>query len=51
MEGRAEGGSSSNNAASAKEEVAPGNQNVIEIDQDEKEGMPFPNKAYQRCAT
>ena len=40
----AEGGRSSDNATNAKEEDAPGNQDV---DQDEKEGTPLPNKASE----
>ena len=37
-------------AANAKEEV-PGNQDVIEIDQDEKEGTPLYTTKHQWCAT
>ena len=46
MEGHVEGGRSSNNT---KEKGVPGNQNVIEIDQDEREGMPLPYKASEVC--
>ena len=44
-----EGGRCSNNATDAKEEDAPGNQEVVEIDQDEKEETPLPNKALEVC--
>ena len=44
----AEGGRSSGNAANAKEEV-PGNQDVIVIDQDKKEGLPLPNEKSEVC--
>ena len=40
----AEGGRSSDNATNAKEEDAPGNQDV---DRDEREGMPLPKKASE----
>ena len=43
--GSREGGGSSD---SAKED-APGNRDVIVIDQDEKEGLPLPNKMSEVC--
>ena len=39
-------GRSSNNATNAKEEDTPCNQDIIEIDQDEKE---WPNKVSEVC--
>ena len=43
-------GRSSNNATNTKEKDAPGNQDVIKIDQDDNERMPLPSKA-SKCAT
>ena len=47
----AESGRSSNNATNAKEEDAPGNQDVIEINQYDKEGIPLdlPNRTSEVC--
>ena len=44
MEDHAERGRSSNNATNTKEKDAPGNQDVIEMDQARREGIPLPGQ-------